>query len=108
MTNARVNLFHLLCSRLFVDDVYVYGSSDPACINNPKTFTIEGRDPERTPMQWSCDLNAGFSESPNGTWLPISPDYCEINAEVAWQDETSVLRMYTALIAFRQQSDPLL
>jgi alpha-glucosidase len=32
-----------------------------------------GRDPERTPMQWSGDEHAGFTR---GTpWLPIARDY---------------------------------
>src|SRR3954471_5980167 len=36
-----------------------------------------GRDPERTPMQWDASPNAGFSSA--RPWLPLSPDYIEVN-----------------------------
>lgn len=41
------------------------------------------RDPSRSPMQWSDDLNAGFSNTNASTWLPISPNYTTINVEVS-------------------------
>lgn len=40
------------------------------------------RDPERSPMQWSSDMNAGFNNKTNMTWLPIHPDYTSVNVEV--------------------------
>lgn len=40
------------------------------------------RDPERSPMQWSNDMNAGFNNKTNTTWLPVHPDYRTINVEV--------------------------
>ena len=39
------------------------------------------RDPQRTPMQWSGEVNAGFSTG-NTTWLPVAPDYEERNVKV--------------------------
>src|SRR3989344_2957623 len=38
-------------------------------VNNPKS----SRDPERSPMQWNADANAGFSEVK--PWLPLADDY---------------------------------
>lgn len=40
------------------------------------------RDPERSPMQWSGDMNAGFNIKTNITWLPVHPDYRSVNVEV--------------------------
>lgn len=40
------------------------------------------RDPERSPMQWNSDMNAGFNNKTNITWLPIHPDYKTVNVEV--------------------------
>ncbi len=39
-----------------------------------------GRDAERTPMQWSGEVNAGFTA---GTpWLPVNSDYNSRNVKV--------------------------
>ncbi len=35
-------------------------------------------------MQWDDKFNAGFSDSENGTWLDIAPDYSTVNVEVRW------------------------
>ncbi len=35
-------------------------------------------------MQWDNKLNAGFSDSENGTWLDIAPDYSTVNVAVRW------------------------
>lgn len=59
-----------------------------------------GRDPERTPMQWSVDKNAGFSTGE--PWLPISHDYAEINVESQRDEPSSLLMLYRSLIALRQ------
>ncbi|KAG8000243.1 Neutral and basic amino acid transport protein rBAT [Nibea albiflora] len=65
------------------------------------------RDPERSPMQWSDDLNAGFNNKTNTTWLPVHPDYRTVNVEVQMQDEDSVLSQYSFLNDLRQSHLPL-
>lgn len=61
-----------------------------------------GRDPSRTPLQWSAEVNAGFT---SGTpWLPISDDYTELNIEQELKDDSSFLRMYQKLLGWRQDS----
>lgn len=40
------------------------------------------RDPQRSPMQWNSDMNAGFNNLTNVTWLPVHPDYKSVNVEV--------------------------
>jgi len=67
-----------------------------------------GRDPGRTPMQWSPQPNAGFSapDTPH-LWLPLAPDYCEVNVERQLADPTSLLSLYRRLLAYRQASPAL-
>ncbi|XP_068423885.1 amino acid transporter heavy chain SLC3A1 [Clinocottus analis] len=65
------------------------------------------RDPQRSPMQWSADMNAGFNNKTNITWLPVHPDYGSINVEVQKEDEGSVLAQYRFLNTLRQSELPL-
>jgi alpha-glucosidase len=59
-----------------------------------------GRDPERTPMQWSAEPNAGFTA---GTpWLPIGEDYREVNVEAERDAPQSMLTLYRRLIDLRR------
>ncbi|HBW36241.1 alpha-glucosidase [Desulfosporosinus sp. BICA1-9] len=61
----------------------------------------KGRDNARTPMQWDNSPNAGFTE---GTpWIPVNPNYPDINVEQARQDPTSILHYYRKLIELRRQ-----
>ncbi|QDK71662.1 glycoside hydrolase family 13 protein [Lactococcus protaetiae] len=62
-----------------------------------------GRDNARTPMQWSVDENAGFTEG--NPWLSVNPNYLEINADRALKDEKSVFYTYKKLIELRRQND---
>lgn len=52
-----------------------------------KLFKRYGRDPCRSPMQWSDDVNAGFSSALQ-TWLPVHPDYKTRNVKVSLWDHT--------------------
>ena len=53
----------------------------------------------RTPMQWSNDSGAGFS---NGTpWEPINDDFPIVNVNAQAGDPTSLLEHYRALIQLR-------
>jgi alpha-glucosidase len=59
-----------------------------------------GRDPERTPMQWSAAPQAGFSSGE--PWLPIAQDFESHNVERQRDDPASILTLYTRLIALRR------
>jgi alpha-glucosidase len=59
-----------------------------------------GRDPQRTPMQWSAQKNGGFTESE--PWLPIAEDYPQINVETERDDPLSILSLYSQLIKVRR------
>jgi oligo-1,6-glucosidase len=64
------------------------------------------RDNSRTPMQWDNSHNAGFSTAKK-TWLPVNPNYTQINAEAEAQDPNSVFHYFQWLIAFRKRTPAL-
>ncbi|MDS0298326.1 alpha-glucosidase [Halogeometricum sp. S1BR25-6] len=61
------------------------------------------RDNARTPMQWSDDEHAGFSESE--PWIGVNPNYPEVNAAAERDDEGSVYEYYRRLVEFRGEND---
>jgi len=64
-----------------------------------------GRDPERTPMQWTAGRNAGFTA---GTpWLPLSVDAGRTNVERERDDPASMLTLYRRLLALRRAEPAL-
>ncbi|MBL8097411.1 MAG: DUF3459 domain-containing protein [Anaerolineales bacterium] len=65
----------------------------------------QGRDPERTPMQWTDEPYAGFSVSP--PWLRVNPDHTRRNVVAQETDPSSVLNTYRALLRLRRQSEAL-
>jgi alpha-glucosidase len=64
-----------------------------------------GRDPERTPMQWDARPNAGFSIVE--PWLPVAPDYQQVNVERQLADPISILNLYRHLLAYRKATPAL-
>ncbi len=60
----------------------------------------KSRDNSRTPMQWSADPNAGFTQG--APWLKPAANYPEINAEAALADQNSVFWHYRDLIRLRK------
>ncbi len=66
----------------------------------------KGRDGERTPMQWNSSTAAGFSTN-SKTWLPVAPDYKQVNVQTESQDPNSMLNWYKQLIALRRTNPAL-
>lgn len=66
----------------------------------------KGRDGERTPMQWNSSTSAGFSTNAH-TWLPVAPDYKEVNVEIESRTKDSMLNWYKKLIALRRENAAL-
>ena len=64
-----------------------------------------GRDPERTPMQWSNDEQAGFTTGK--PWLPIASDHQTINVALERDSPTSILTLYRRLIDLRRAETAL-
>jgi alpha-glucosidase len=64
-----------------------------------------GRDPVRTPMQWSGGRNAGFTAG--SPWLPVNPKYADVNVERQRSEPTSILALYRRLIKLRRSQPAL-
>ena len=58
------------------------------------------RDHARTPMQWNCEKNAGFTTG--SPWLKVNPNYPVINVQNQQENPDSVLGFYKTLIALRK------
>lgn len=61
-----------------------------------------GRDPSRTPMQWSPSRHAGFTAA-DEPWLPVSDDHTTLNVQAAREDPASMLRFVHTLIELRRR-----
>ena len=64
-----------------------------------KYIAAHSRDNARTPMQWSAEKNAGFSEC--DPWFHVNPAYEKINVELALADPNSIFYYYQKLIELR-------
>ena len=68
-----------------------------------KVLLKRARDHARTPVQWTSGENAGFT---TGTpWMPINPNYVDINVEEAMSDPDSIYHFYKKLIAYRKGNE---
>ncbi|WP_114571765.1 glycoside hydrolase family 13 protein [Exiguobacterium flavidum] len=65
------------------------------------SMQLLARDNSRTPVQWDASRNAGFSAGQ--PWIPVNPNYEEINVEAAEDDADSVLHFYRKLTAMRKE-----
>ena len=68
---------------------------------------VSSRDSARTPVQWSAEANAGFTEAEK-PWFYVNPNYTEINVAAQEDDPDSVLNFYRRALALRKGSDTLL
>ena len=64
------------------------------------------RDEVRTPMQWDKTKNAGFS-SAEKTWLPVHPNFVDINVEQEINDANSLVSTIRTLLKIRKENPAL-
>jgi alpha-glucosidase len=64
-----------------------------------------GRDPQRTPMQWSAAPGAGFTTGK--PWLRLADDCAACNVEAMAASDTSMLALYKRLLALRRAEPAL-
>jgi alpha-glucosidase len=70
-----------------------------------RVVDVDGRDPQRTPMQWDDSPGAGFSGG--DPWLPIGRDAATVNVAAQRDDPASMLSLYRRLIWYRKGSAAL-
>jgi glycosidase len=56
-------------------------------------------------MQWTSGVNAGFSSA--APWLPVNPDWHEVNVERESADPASLLSYYRSLLRLRRDESAL-
>ncbi len=71
-----------------------------------RILDVDGRDPERTPMQWDGSPGAGFTTGE--PWLPVGREASAVNVAAQRDDPRSLLSLYRRLAWYRKGSRPLL
>lgn len=69
-----------------------------------RLFNItDGREPNRTPMQWNSGIGAGFTtRNADETWLPIHPNYVSINVQAQREQPRSTYKYFQSLTKLRK------
>ena len=102
MTNIRLSLEdHVDLETLNTYEERIAQGYDPETLM--EAIHARSRDNARTPIQWTAGENAGFTTGK--PWMPINPNYPEINAEAALADPNSVFHYYQKLIRLRKTYD---
>ena len=88
-------------------DVQTVNNARVAMRFMPKKKVMEfvnksSRDNARTPVQWSSEKNAGFSEAK--PWFPVNENYKAINVAAQDKDPDSLLNFYRRLIRFKLET----
>ncbi|KAL0125452.1 hypothetical protein PUN28_004517 [Cardiocondyla obscurior] len=82
-------------------------TQDPqACNAGEEKYLSRSRDPARTPFQWNCNKNAGFSEA-NKTWLPVHKNYEYLNLLLQQKNNDTHYNVYRNLTRLRKESEAL-
>lgn len=61
------------------------------------------RDPQRTPFQWDASRWAGFSQGSTKPWLPVHPNYKQINLKWQMENATRSTHHFYKYIALLRQ-----
>jgi oligo-1,6-glucosidase len=65
------------------------------------------RDHARTPVQWTDDPHAGFTDGEGGPWFRVNDDYPTVNVRRARAEAGSIWHHYRRLIDLRHEWDVL-
>ena len=69
----------------------------------PLKTSKDFRDPQRSPMQWCSEQNAGFSSGVK-PWLPVAGNFKTVNVDAQIADPSSPLQLYRELLRLRSTS----
>ncbi|MBA2662735.1 MAG: maltose alpha-D-glucosyltransferase [Bradymonadaceae bacterium] len=100
----KIHLMYSLLFSLGGTPILYYGDE----LGMGDNYHLGDRDGVRTPMQWSPDLNAGFSRAnPQSLFLPVVTDpeyhYIATNVQTQENNPTSLLQWVKRLLAIRQR-----
>ncbi|WP_432870704.1 maltose alpha-D-glucosyltransferase [Microbispora rosea] len=100
----QIELFTALLLSMPGSPVMYYGDE----IGMGDNIWLEDRDAVRTPMQWTPDRNAGFSEAdPGRLYLPVVMDpvygYQSVNVEAQTKSESSLLHFTRRMLQIRRE-----
>jgi oligo-1,6-glucosidase len=102
MTNVRfdsIEEYQDIETLNMYNEKVIQNGEDPAKVM--ESIYVKGRDNARTPFQWDESEHGGFT---TGTpWLQVNPNYKEINAKQAVEDEHSIYHYYRKLIQLRKE-----
>jgi alpha-glucosidase len=70
-----------------------------------RVVDVDGRDPERSPMQWDGSPGAGFTTGE--PWLPVGAQAARVNVAAQRGDPASMLSLYRRLVWYRKGSAAL-
>ncbi|MEA2447209.1 MAG: maltose alpha-D-glucosyltransferase / alpha-amylase [Actinomycetota bacterium] len=108
LDNSRdqTELFHAMLLSLPGTPIIYYGDE----IGMGDNIYLGDRDGVRTPMQWSGDRNAGFSNADFAQlYLPVLLDpvygYQSVNVEAEQRNQSSFLQWFRKLLAVRKQHE---
>lgn len=105
MTNYHINTLDD-CRDYEVFSSYKDLVDDKKLINHDQMIAALNercRDHARTPVQWDDSKNAGFSDVE--PWIPVNPNYKEINVAAQIDDPNSILNYYKKLISLHKEID---
>jgi len=86
-------------------DITFKDTLDPQACNkgDPMDYKWSSRDPQRTPFQWDDSDYAGFTTAANGKpWLPLHPNYKQLNLASQKKDPRSHYNVYKRLVELRK------
>jgi glycosidase len=107
MTNSEFTALEALDDPMTVgavEDAIADGTVDSVAEARP-FVNYMSRDHGRTPMQWTDESAAGFTDGE--PWLGVNDDYPEVNVARARADEDSIWHYYREMIALRRDDEVL-
>ena len=100
--------FRDIDARLWVERKTADDPDDPYMLQKAIDGVLNvGRDNTRLPMQWDDSLHAGFTERPEGPWIPCHDDFTKINVASQLRDNNSPLSIWKTMIKYRKRHEEL-